>query len=364
MSVEKRYQRTMAHAAVSFFIGALFFLVTTSAVMTRAQPPQASIKWLALVSIIVTSGLLILKLLYLYIASAALAKKYNEPAGFSLKGALRVYGKKALRLLALMFAVSFLLQVCLEGAQISVLLLLFPWFIISALTSKRVNVRTLEKRMKRLHRPELLASLNNNKHNVIVKGILSFPSTNDSDSACALSFRAAGSATAMMLLGQAPAEYENPRIFIAFREDLLSTLTEEELRAVCLHEMGHWHSDHAGKAALDALLGWFLVAVGLAGAYLLGTIYSVEFLPLTVAGGLCGWAATSLQSKYFSRLFEYQADAFAVENGSAEHLVGALKKCSAGSWHTDDDCQYWLYEALFETHPSVPDRIAQVERLS
>lgn len=367
MSVERRYQRTMAFAAIVLFICALALLTaTTLALGTLAQPQQASIKWLAITCVVVTAGLLLLKLMYLYIASAALAKIYNECARFSFKQALRVYGQKAIWGLAFMFAVSLFLHFCFGSSKVALVLIWFVLAPIGALSGRRADVRGLEKSMKRELRPELLAYLNNSKHAAMVKGILSFRSENNSDYPCALSFRAAGSATAMMFMGQAPDTEEVPRIFIALNEELLNNLTEEEMRALCLHEIGHWYNGHARKAALGSIVfAWILLAVSLAGAYLLGgrLIDSVEFLPLAVAGVLCGWTANSLVSKFLSRRHEYQADAYAIENGSAEHLVGALEKCVAGSGHSDD-CPYWLHNALFGTHPSIPARIARACRLA
>ena len=62
-----------------------------------------------------------------------------------------------------------------------------------------------------------------------------------------------------------------------------------------------------------------------------------------------------------SRQHEYEADAFAAENSSADHLITALVKLyqdNAATLTPDP-----LYSSFYDSHPPAPLRIAHLQKL-
>ncbi len=154
---------------------------------------------------------------------------------------------------------------------------------------------------------------------------------------------------------------------IVFFDTLIESLSGPELEAVLAHELGHYKRHHVikqllanilisflGFAALGWLIGqaWFFTGLGVnntthAAALILfvlaAPVFLVFFEPL---GSL------------IMRKYEFEADAYAVQQTGPEALTEALVKLyrENASTLTPDP----LYSAFHDSHPPAPVRIAQI----
>jgi STE24 endopeptidase len=154
---------------------------------------------------------------------------------------------------------------------------------------------------------------------------------------------------------------------IVFYDTLLKGLEPPEVEAVLAHELGHFKRRHIVKMLLVtavlslaglALLGWLsqqpwfytglgvdrqTPALALALFMLVLPVFGVFFQPLLSA---------------FSRKHEFEADAYAAEQASANDLIGGLVKMyrDSASTLTPDP----LYSAFHHSHPPAPVRVAHL----
>jgi STE24 endopeptidase len=156
---------------------------------------------------------------------------------------------------------------------------------------------------------------------------------------------------------------------IVFFDTLLARLAPDEIEAVLAHELGHFRLHHvmkrmawsAGMAlvflALLAMLAsapWFYEGLGVpVSLERPGIALLLFFLALPVFTFMLG----PLSSLY-SRRHEFEADAFAVRNASADALVHALVKLyeDNASTLTPDP----IYSAVYDSHPPATLRIARL----
>ena len=156
---------------------------------------------------------------------------------------------------------------------------------------------------------------------------------------------------------------------IVFFDTLLARLAPDEIEAVLAHELGHFRLHHvmkrmawsAGMAlvflALLAMLAsapWFYEGLGVPVSFERpGVALLLFFLALPVFTFMLG----PLSSLY-SRRHEFEADAFAVRNASADALVHALVKLyeDNASTLTPDP----IYSAVYDSHPPATLRIARL----
>lgn len=160
---------------------------------------------------------------------------------------------------------------------------------------------------------------------------------------------------------------------IVFFDTLLNKLDDEEIEAVLAHELGHFTHHHirqrllmnfVASLVLFVLLGWlsqkawFYVDLGvipqlgrandgmaLVLFFLCLPVFTFWITPLTNIG---------------SRKHEYQADAFAAQQSSPQHLRSALLKLyndNAATLTPDP-----LHSAFYDTHPSALSRLQHLER--
>ena len=157
---------------------------------------------------------------------------------------------------------------------------------------------------------------------------------------------------------------------IVFFDTLLDKLNADEVEAVLAHELGHFRHRHIVKRfaiiapaslALLALLGWlagqpwFFTGLG-AEATDNATALALFFLALPVFTFPLG----PLMS-HWSRVHEFEADAYAVQQTRAADLVSALVKLyrDNASTLTPDP----LYSRFFDSHPPAAIRIARLQSL-
>ncbi|ENO88133.1 M48 family metallopeptidase [Thauera linaloolentis] len=157
---------------------------------------------------------------------------------------------------------------------------------------------------------------------------------------------------------------------IVFFDTLLDKLDADEVEAVLAHELGHFRHRHIVKRlavlapaslALLALLGWlsgqswFFAGLGV-GATDTATALALFFLALPAFIFPLG----PLMS-HWSRVHEFEADAYAAQQTRASDLVAALVKLyrDNASTLTPDP----LYSRFFDSHPPAAIRIARLQSL-
>ena len=159
---------------------------------------------------------------------------------------------------------------------------------------------------------------------------------------------------------------------IVFFDTLIERLTPDEISAVLAHELGHYARGHIPKilatrfAAAFVLLGALGWAAGEpAVAKALGFAERLPSGALLVAFLLVIPVVTfPLQplSSLLSRRQEFEADAFAAQHASADHLVSALGKLyrdNAATLTPDP-----LHSLVYDSHPPAAIRIAHLRQLA
>ena len=155
---------------------------------------------------------------------------------------------------------------------------------------------------------------------------------------------------------------------IVFFDTLLARLTPAEVEAVLAHELGHFRLRHVLKRMV------LVFAASLAFLWLLGTLmdrdWFYESLNVTHASPAAALVLFFVVMPYFtfllqplgalySRLHEFEADAYAVHNASAGDLASALIKLykDNASTLTPDP----LHSAFYDSHPPALARIARLK---
>ena len=157
---------------------------------------------------------------------------------------------------------------------------------------------------------------------------------------------------------------------IVLFDTLVQQLAEPELEAVLAHEIGHYQRKHihkmlAGSAALSlvgfyllSLLArqpWFLAPFGFAP----GEMAPALLLFVLLSGTVGFWL--SPLGNYWSRRFEYQADAFSAHAmGEPAPLIGALRKLNAKN--LSNLTPHPLYSGFYYSHPTLLEREAALQR--
>jgi STE24 endopeptidase len=152
---------------------------------------------------------------------------------------------------------------------------------------------------------------------------------------------------------------------IVLFDTLIQQLSEPELEAVLAHEIGHYKKKHIPKmlvfSAASSLAGfcfvsvfarqeWFYRAFG----FELGnTIAPALLLFGLLAGVVTFWF--SPVAHWWSRRYEYQADAFAAEVMSEPRsLIGALRKLNEKN--LSNLTPHPLYSGFYYSHPTLLER--------
>lgn len=162
---------------------------------------------------------------------------------------------------------------------------------------------------------------------------------------------------------------------IVFFDTLLSRLSVDEVEAVLAHELGHFAHRHILKRIVASF------GISLAGLWLLGWLSRQPWFyqglgatpgPGDIAGGhalLLFFLALPVFTfllgplgSWLSRRHEFEADAFAARQSSAEHLSQALVKLyqDNASTLTPDP----LHSAFYDSHPPASIRLERLARLA
>lgn len=151
---------------------------------------------------------------------------------------------------------------------------------------------------------------------------------------------------------------------IVLFDTLIQQLTEPELEAVLAHEIGHFKKKHIPKmlifSAFSSLVGFYLVSV-LAKQdwfYHAFGFERVNIAPALLLFGLLAGVVTfwfSPLAHWWSRRYEYQADAFAAGvMNEAQSLVGALRKLNEKN--LSNLTPHPLYSGFYYSHPTLLER--------
>lgn len=154
-------------------------------------------------------------------------------------------------------------------------------------------------------------------------------------------------------------------------DTLVENNTTNETVAVLGHEIGHWKLNHvpqhlvAGQISLAATFVLFTAFLNnkslyqsfgfSTGSAMIGfTLFSFVSSPLN--------CVTQFAMNALIRKNEYQADAFAKEQGYKEDLAAALiKLCNKDLTSLNAD---WLYSAYHDSHPILADRLSALGYVS
>jgi STE24 endopeptidase len=158
---------------------------------------------------------------------------------------------------------------------------------------------------------------------------------------------------------------------IVFFDTLLDKLAPTEIEAVLAHELGHFHHRHIWKrlvfvAALSLALLWLL-------GWLMGQSWFFEGLGMNSGGTAVALILFALAlppfafplsplMSHWSRVHEFEADAYAARQTRAEDLINALVKLyrdNAATLTPDP-----LYSRFFDSHPPAALRIARLQDLA
>lgn len=151
---------------------------------------------------------------------------------------------------------------------------------------------------------------------------------------------------------------------IALFDTLVEQLEDEELEAVLAHEIGHFKLKHVPK-----MIGWSF-AMTLIGLFLLNLLaqqplfveafgftaegYAPAFLVFSLLAGSVTFWLTPLSS-FWSRQFEYQADAYAANAINANQpMISALRKLNREN--LSNLTPHPLYSGFHYDHPTLLER--------
>ena len=151
-------------------------------------------------------------------------------------------------------------------------------------------------------------------------------------------------------------------------DTLIKKLSTEEIVAVLGHELGHFkHKDILKMIALSAVMLFCLffifgnVGVGAYEAIGLGQNGASIIIFLVLFSPIFSFLFSPIIS-YFSRKNEFGADRFSKEISNKTDMINALTKL--GSENKAFPKSHWLYSFVYHSHPSLFERINELENES
>lgn len=151
---------------------------------------------------------------------------------------------------------------------------------------------------------------------------------------------------------------------IVLFDTLIEQLSEPEVEAVVAHEIGHYRKGHIPRmlilSAAGLLAGFFILAL-LARQDMFYRTFGFEpgnitpaFLLFGLLAGTAGFWIGPL-ANWWSRRYEYQADAFAVAAmGQAQSLIAALRKLNEKN--LSNLVPHPFYSGFYYSHPTLLER--------
>ena len=155
---------------------------------------------------------------------------------------------------------------------------------------------------------------------------------------------------------------------IVFFDTLLDILNTGEIKSVLAHEIGHYKEKHILQSTI--LLSFLSLALLYLFSMFINTILAQEALFTTVTTSYIAIIFMLLSPmilffimpllSLFSRKNEYEADNFAKRYANSEDLISSLLKLYRGNLSLVKSSS--IYSAFYYSHPSVFDRISNLER--
>jgi len=155
---------------------------------------------------------------------------------------------------------------------------------------------------------------------------------------------------------------------IVFFDTLLDILDTGEIKSVLAHEIGHYKEKHILQSTI--LLSFLSLALLYLFFIFINTILAQEalFTPITTSYIAIIFMLLSPMILFFimpllslfSRKNEYEADNFAKRYANSEDLISSLLKLYRGNLSLVKSSS--IYSAFYYSHPSVFDRISNLER--
>ena len=155
---------------------------------------------------------------------------------------------------------------------------------------------------------------------------------------------------------------------IVFFDTLLDILNTGEIKSVLAHEIGHYKEKHILQSTI--LLSFLSLALLYLFSMFINTILAQEALFSTVTTSYIAIIFMLLSPmilffimpllSLFSRKNEYEADNFAKRYANSEDLISSLLKLYRGNLSLVKSSS--IYSAFYYSHPSVFDRISNLER--
>jgi len=155
---------------------------------------------------------------------------------------------------------------------------------------------------------------------------------------------------------------------IVFFDTLLDILNTGEIKSVLAHEIGHYKEKHILQSTI--LLSFLSLALLYLFSMFINTILAQEalFTPVTTSYIAIIFMLLSPMILFFimpllslfSRKNEYEADNFAKKYANSEDLISSLLKLYRGNLSLVKSSS--IYSAFYYSHPSVFDRISNLER--
>ncbi|HYV26446.1 MAG TPA: M48 family metallopeptidase, partial [Candidatus Eisenbacteria bacterium] len=159
---------------------------------------------------------------------------------------------------------------------------------------------------------------------------------------------------------------------IVLFDTLIQQLAGPELEAVLAHEIGHYKKKHLLKiliwSAVSSLAGFYLISILANQAWFYrafgfepGSIVPALLLFGLLAGVIMFWF--SPLAHWWSRCYEYQADAFAATAmGEARPLIGGLRKLNEKN--LSNLTPHPFYSGFYYSHPTLLEREQALKRMS
>ncbi len=155
---------------------------------------------------------------------------------------------------------------------------------------------------------------------------------------------------------------------ITLYDTLIDKLEKEEIVAVLAHEVGHYKRKHIIFNMITSILltGFTLYVLSL----FINTPELSKSIGVTIPSFHIGLIAfgilyspiseiTGLIMNYFSRKFEYEADAYAKDTFASKPLISALKKLSKSSLSNLTPHPFYVF--MHYSHPTLFQRIKQLK---
>lgn len=172
---------------------------------------------------------------------------------------------------------------------------------------------------------------------------------------------------------------------VAVSTGLLERMNEDELRAVLAHEIGHVaNGDMVTLALIQGVVNAFVMFFArIIGNFVDRVIFKNEddspgiayFVTSIIMDIILGIAASAIVM-YFSRIREYRADEAGAKLAGKQAMISALLRLKQETEMPDQmpaemkafaisagKEQGFSIAALFQTHPSIDDRVAALQRL-